>query len=68
MITTQKFNIEGMSCGHCVASVERAVTAISGVTSVQVSLDQNCAIVEGENLDLNQIIEAIEEEGFTASV
>lgn len=31
-------NVEGMSCGHCKAAVEKAVSALNGVSSVQVEL------------------------------
>lgn len=31
-------NVEGMTCGHCKASVENAVTALSGVSKVDVDL------------------------------
>lgn len=31
-------NVEGMSCGHCKASVEKAVSALDGVSKVDVDL------------------------------
>ncbi|MHB1167469.1 MAG: copper ion binding protein [Carboxydocellales bacterium] len=31
-------NVNGMSCGHCKASVEKAVSALSGVSKVDVDL------------------------------
>ena len=31
--------VSGMSCGHCVAAVEKAVSALPGVESVEVSLE-----------------------------
>ena len=38
--------IEGMTCGGCVANVERVLKAIDGVQSVNVSLDLGQAVVE----------------------
>ena len=38
--------IEGMTCGGCVANVERVLKAIDGVQSVKVSLDPGEAVVE----------------------
>lgn len=35
------FNVEGMSCGHCKASIESAVRALEGVTDARVSLEDN---------------------------
>ena len=32
------FAVEGMTCGHCVRSVESAVSALAGVTSASVDL------------------------------
>lgn len=59
----KKINIEGMSCGHCTAHVKEALEAIEGVTSVNVSLEENCATVE-TNVDDSILKEAIEEEDF----
>ena len=39
--------IEGMMCKHCVAHVEKALAAVSGVESVEVSLEGKCAVVSG---------------------
>ena len=32
------FAVEGMTCGHCVRSVETAVSAVAGVTSASIDL------------------------------
>ena len=39
-------SIEGMMCGHCQAHVEKALKAMDGVTSVEVSLENKNATVE----------------------
>ncbi|MEE9094612.1 heavy-metal-associated domain-containing protein [Pseudarthrobacter phenanthrenivorans] len=36
--TLRNFAVEGMTCGHCVRSVETAVSALAGVTSTSVDL------------------------------
>ena len=41
--------IEGMSCGHCTASVEKALRAIPEVTNVTVELNAKTATVEANN-------------------
>ena len=38
-------NIEGMMCMHCEAAVKKALEAIDGVESADVSHEQNRAIV-----------------------
>ncbi len=35
---TASYTVSGMTCGHCVASVTEEVSAIAGVTGVQVDL------------------------------
>lgn len=35
-----KFSVEGMSCGHCKAAVEKALGQVSGVSAVQVDLER----------------------------
>ena len=42
----QKFEVNGMSCAACSASVERMVSAINGVSKVEVNLMQKLMICE----------------------
>ena len=39
--------IEGMMCKHCRAHVEKALLAVPGVETVEVSLEEKCATVTG---------------------
>lgn len=59
----KKLLIEGMSCNHCVAHVKEALESVEGVSSVEVSLEDNCAIVESTAAD-EILKEAVEEEGY----
>ena len=61
------FDVKGMTCDNCVHHVTEAVQQTSGVTSVKVDLASNSAKVEGD-FDVQQVIEAIEEEGYEAAV
>ena len=56
--------IEGMTCGHCVESVDTALNALKGISEVKVDLEGNKATVEAENVDDKTIKEAIEDIGF----
>ena len=38
-MTVQTYTVEGMTCGHCAASVTREVSAAPGVTDATVDLD-----------------------------
>ena len=41
----KKIQIEGMMCQHCVAHVEKALTALGGVSAAQADLEGECATV-----------------------
>ena len=62
-----ELNVTGMSCGHCVKAVEKALKAVPGVENVQVSLEPGKAVVEG-NASQQAMIAAIVEEGYAAEV
>ena len=65
-MTRQVLNVEGMSCDHCKMAVTKAVGALEGVGSVEVSLENNTATVEFEEnrIPLASIKEAIEAQGY----
>lgn len=58
-----KINIEGMMCGHCVAHVEKALKAVDGVESVNVSLENKCAEVTG-SADNEALKKAVIDAGY----
>ena len=59
----QVFNVEGMSCGHCVKAITQAVQAKDPAASVRVDLASREVGVES-TLTAQQEIEAISEEGY----
>ncbi|GAF14682.1 copper(I) chaperone CopZ [Bacillus sp. JCM 19046] len=60
--------VTGMSCGHCVASIEKALTNLSGVDQVSVSLEKSEVDVSynQELITINEIKEEIEDQGYDA--
>ena len=42
---TKTLNIEGMMCAHCVAHVEKALSALEGVASAKADLEGKKAVV-----------------------
>ncbi|WEG15226.1 copper chaperone CopZ [Alkalihalophilus pseudofirmus] len=62
----ETLTVKGMSCGHCVSSVEGSVGELSGVESVKVALDKGQVEVSyNENeLNLGTIKEVIEDQGY----
>ena len=63
----QKYTVTGMSCAACSARVEKAVSAVEGVTSCSVSLLTNSMGVEGSASETD-IIKAVTDSGYGASV
>ena len=64
MITTV-IKIDGMSCAHCVHSVEEALGELAGVNSVSVDLEAGEAtVVHEDSVELGVMTEAIEEIGY----
>lgn len=65
METTTRVNVQGMSCGHCVASVTDELTKIEGVTNVEVDLASgDVSISSDEPIATAAISAAIEEAGY----
>jgi len=62
-----QYNVTGMSCAACSARVEKAVSAVEGVTSCSVSLLTNSMGVDG-TADSAAVIAAVEAAGYGASV
>lgn len=56
--------IKGMSCGHCKASVEEALGKLDNVEKAEVVLEEDKALVVGNNLEDDLLKETIEEIGF----
>ncbi len=61
-----QYVVTGMSCAACSARVEKAVSAVPGVTSCSVSLLTNSMGVEGTARS-EEIIAAVEKAGYGAS-
>lgn len=65
--TTAIYSIEGMSCGHCVAAVEKEVGALDGVDDVAVELESGTARVTGSGVGDEQVLQAVADAGYRAS-
>ena len=64
----ESFNVVGMSCGHCVASVTSEVSKLHGVTKVDVDVVAGAVTVESdEPVDRAAFAQAIDEAGFAVS-
>jgi copper chaperone len=64
-MSQQTWTVTGMTCEHCVASVTEEVSALPGVTVVEVDLDTGRLTVEAESpLADDTVRVAVEEAGY----
>lgn len=61
-------SISGMSCGHCVNAVRAALDRLPGVTIDRLSIGQASVTYDPTKSDPAKIVDAIEDEGYQASV
>jgi len=65
MSTTQTFTVTGMTCGHCVSSVQEEVSELPGVEAVDVTLETGAvSVTSAEPLDEGAVRAAVEEAGY----
>ncbi|MEC1901915.1 copper chaperone CopZ [Bacillus subtilis] len=59
-------NVKGMSCGHCVNSIERSVGELQGIKSVKVHLESGNVDVEfnPSEVSLSEIKKTIDDQGY----
>lgn len=58
--------VEGMTCGHCVQTVTRAIQALDPDAQVQVDLGSGVVSIEG-GLAVEQAVEAIQGHGYVVA-
>ena len=64
-MSTATFTVVGMTCGHCVTSVTEEVSAVAGVTAVDVDLASGGLTVTCEEpVDDDAVRAAVEEAGY----
>ncbi|MEG0860043.1 MAG: cation transporter [Pseudomonas sp.] len=61
----QVFNVQGMTCGHCVKAVTRAVQAQDADAVVEVDLGQKQVKVQS-SLPVPEILQLIRDGGYQA--
>jgi copper chaperone len=61
-------HVDGMSCGSCVRHVSAALSAVPGVSKVDVTLRTGTVAVQhSETTALPALLEAIEDAGYSPS-
>jgi copper chaperone len=58
--------VDGISCNHCVKSIEDALMKIDGIYDIEVSLEYKTVDIEFDETktNLDEIKEAIEDQGY----
>lgn len=65
-MNTTTYAVEGMTCGHCAAAVTREVSALDGVTAVDVNLAGGAVTVTAATpLSDDALAAAVTEAGYT---
>ncbi|MGY1703387.1 heavy-metal-associated domain-containing protein [Geodermatophilus sp. SYSU D00697] len=64
-MSTTTYTVVGMTCGHCVSAVTEEVSAVPGVTAVDVDLATGgLTVTSSEPVDQQAVRAAVEEAGY----
>ena len=67
MSEAKTYDVPGIHCGHCAASIKEEVSSVPGVEAVAVDLDAKVVTIHGETLSDDALREAIREAGYEAA-
>jgi len=62
--STIELAVQGMTCAHCVQTVERALRGVAGVEGVRIDLKRGRASVAGRDIDRAALARAVESAGY----
>ncbi len=58
--------IEGMSCGGCVAAVRAALTSVPGIRVDEVSIGKASVAIDPAKASVGTVIDAVQDAGYDA--
>jgi len=68
MSTTATYQVDGMTCGHCARSVTEELSALDGVSDVQVALvaggTSTVTVTSDAPLEADDVAAAVTEAGY----
>ena len=64
MSVERTYIVHGMTCGHCALAVREEVTAIAGVTEIDVALDSGRLHVAGTGFSDDDVEAAVVRAGY----
>ena len=59
------FEVNDMTCGHCVSTITKAVKATDKDAKVQIDLARHRVEIEPRDADAQELSDAIKEAGYT---
>lgn len=65
-MTTHQLQIDGMSCGHCVARVSKTLQGLDGVVVNDVKIGAATISVDPARVSLTDITAALDDAGYPA--
>ena len=66
-MTRTTLKIDGMTCGHCVASVRKALQSLDGVEVEQVAIGTATVAYDPARATPDAIAQAVTDSGYTAA-
>ncbi|MDP9069181.1 MAG: heavy-metal-associated domain-containing protein [Actinomycetota bacterium] len=65
----ERFNVPDVSCGHCRATIEKALESVPGVLGAAVDVDRKVVDVEFDDavVDRTGVVRAIESSGYVVA-
>jgi copper chaperone CopZ len=66
-----ELKVTGMTCSHCEMTVKKALESINGVKKAKVNRNKNNALVTFKSnieIDINELIKAVSDSGYEASL
>lgn len=68
MSTTSTYTVAGMTCSHCVAAVTEELSALAGVSGVDVDLveggESRVSVTSESSLSVDDVRSAVDEAGY----
>ena len=61
-------SVGGMTCNHCVNSVTNAILEVTNVEDVNVNLGSGETKINGNNINIDEVVEAITSSGYSVEV
>ena len=63
-MSTEQFEVNNVKCGGCVANIQNGISALAGVTHVEVEQASGKVLIEGESLDRQMLSAKLAELGY----